>query len=100
MNDNEVKGFAEEGDIIGSQEKWVLSIIKEAMVVLYKLSDDMELKSAIRTGKMMATEDRDTELIYMLSALYREEMSGNLKPPPSLKRLYRQVAEEYEQKQN
>lgn len=93
-------GFAEEGDIIGSQEKWVLSIIKEAMVVLYKLSDDMELKSAIRTGKMMATEDRDTELIFMLSALYREEMSGNLKPPPSLKKLYRQVAEEYERQQN
>lgn len=98
-NNGDSISFAEEGDIVGSQEKWVLTIIKEAMLVLYKLSDDSDLKSAIRTGKMLATEDRDTELIYMLSALYREEMSGNLKPPPSLKKLYRQISEEYDESQ-
>ncbi|MDD4969837.1 MAG: hypothetical protein PHT07_10460 [Paludibacter sp.] len=85
-----------EGIIIGQNEgKWVLSVLKEAMVVLYRLTEDDELKSAIRTGKMLASEDEEKEKVYMLSAFFREEMSGNLKPPPALKRLYKQIAEDF-----
>lgn len=86
----------QEGIIIGQTEgKWILSVLKEAMITLYRLTEDDELKSAIRTGKMLAMEESDKEQVYMLSALFREEQSGNLKPPPSLKKLYRDIAEQY-----
>lgn len=89
----------QEGVIIGQSDgKWILSVLKEAMRTLYRLTEDEELKSAIRTGKMFATDEKEKDQIYMLSALYREEMSGNLKPPPfpSLKKLYREIADGYE----
>ncbi|MDD5211421.1 MAG: hypothetical protein PHV62_03335 [Sulfuricurvum sp.] len=87
----------QEGIIIGQNEgKWILSVLKEAMITLYRLTEDEELKSAIRTGKMLVSDEDEKDQVYLLSALFREEMSGNLKPPPSLKKLYREIAGSHE----
>lgn len=78
---------------IGSSEVWFTSMVEEAMEMLYQTTMEGELEEAISAGKMYATGEEQQQQIAMLTYFLRKEKSGNLKPPPSLKFLYRVVVQ-------
>jgi hypothetical protein len=80
--------------VIGSPEEWMLSVVFDAMKTLYRISKDSNLETAIRAGRMKAKEQYEQEQIALLAVFYRKEMSGDLKPPPSLELLYEEIIEE------
>lgn len=76
---------------LGSKEQWLITIVEDAMRELYRLTGAEDLQSAILYGKVMAESEREKEVSYMLALFLREEMSGNLIPPPSLKKMYHEI---------
>lgn len=72
-------------------ETWFTSVIVEAMAMLWNLTGEDDLECAISNGKIYASSDDETSQLMMLTLFVRKEKSGNLKPPPSLSRLYHEV---------
>lgn len=82
----------------GSGERWFTSIVIEAMENLYKNIEDDNLESAISAAKIYCSgNDELINQCSMLTLFLRKERSGNLKPPPSLKLIYKQVIERMSQ---
>lgn len=87
MNADDQRTFQD----IKTKEEWLFSIVKESMKTLYLLTEESNLENAIAMGKIQAMSEVEKECAYMLAAFLREELSGNLIPPPSLKKMYMEM---------
>lgn len=96
MSATENRPDEDEGSFVIAQtrEEWMVSVVKKAMRALYKLTFEKDLHNAILHAKMMATTEEQKEAAYLLAVFLREEMSGNLVPPPSLKKIYTTIVSE------
>jgi len=61
------------------------------IATLTKLND---LENAISMAKLLVFDERERDMLDILSALYKAECSGMLKPPISLKKYYGKIFSE------
>lgn len=68
------------------------SLVNELLQVVKRLSDDYpDLENAIGVAKAMAETEEEGEALNTIAVLYREECSGRLDPPYSLKKMYKEL---------
>lgn len=82
--------------VAGSSEPWLLSVVKEAMFVLYTNTRDRNFETAVGIGRIYAQSDDEKEQMALLAVFLRKELSGDLLPPPSLRKLYKSIIHELE----
>lgn len=75
-----------------------VATVKSWLSILYRLTNRADglrdLESAIAYVKSLKIDEAEREIVNTLTLLFKEEKNGNLKPPPSIKKLYNQVITE------
>lgn len=67
-------------------------VVIEWLKTIKDLSNDFQdLEGAISIAKAMAMNNKDIEHISTIATLYRAECSGTLRPPISMKKLYKDI---------
>lgn len=67
-------------------------VIVEWLKTVKELSNSFQdLEGAISIAKVVAMNDEDIEHISTIALLYRAECSGSLRPPISMKKLYKDI---------
>lgn len=67
--------------------------IVDILVKIYKATEEEDFSQAIVRLKNSEIEEEFKEEVYFISYLYKKELSGDIIPPVSMKKLYDRIAE-------
>lgn len=69
------------------------NVIVDILVKIYKATEESDFSQAIVRLKNSDIDEEFKEEVYFISYLYKKELSGEIIPPVSMKKVYDKIAE-------